>query len=381
MIIDRLVALLGYELDAGSEAEREKYNAGLEGTTAIVAKLGTVAIASATAVIGYGAAFAGFSVKLAASEDDLGKWLDTANLATERVEGLSYAIQIFGGDQGGLRSSLDALEQLRAGFARGEGDFRLLGEVGVSFQGDALDIADRLAARFENLSVNQAQDFGRRLGLDREFVALLQSGTANIRELLGEAERFGFILGGQSKADSAAFNDELFRAQGLVEGIKNRVAAGLLPELTTMLSKFIEFVQVNRDVIETRLTEFLDLSRTLFMALANAVRTSAEWFGLLADVVGGVDRAILSLIVAYGALRVASAITTAVMMGNFTRAGAAALLFNAKLLLVPIAILTAFAAIGLAIEDVYRYFQGDDSLTGRAVGRVQEMGGAVKRIF
>ena len=372
MIIDRLIALLGYEMDPGSEEERAKYEQGLEQTTALVGKLVSAAVVGTTAVAGFGGAFVGFSVKLAASEDDLGKWAETANLAVERVESLSYAIQIFGGDQGGLRASLDTLEQLRAGFARGEGDFRLLGEVGVSFEGDALDIADRLAARFQNLSVNEAQDFGRRLGIDRDFVALLQSGTANIAELEQQARELGFVLGAQAKEDSAAFNDEMLRAQGLVDGIKNKIAAGLLPELTRMLESFIKFVQTNREVIESRLTEFLDLSRSLFTALARVVLVTATAFGTLADIVGGVDNAIITLIATYTALRLASAVTTGAMVLNFSRAGAAALLMNAKMLLIPLAIVAAFGLIAAAIEDIYGYFTGKDSVTGLLVEGFQE---------
>lgn len=367
-VVDRLYAVLGYKLDPGSEVEREKYERGLNNAAAGVKKLATVAATAATAIVAGAGAFALFAQKVAQGQDDLAKWSRNADVAISTIQRLGFAQGIFGGTQDDIRNTFDLLNQKREEYQRGEGDFRLLGELGISFSGNAESIFNRLADRFEGLSNRRAQDLGQRLGLDPNTVQLLRQGSAAIAALGDEAETLGLVLGDKAARDSEDFNDSMLRTRSLINSLRDRVAAGLLPAMTDLSDRFREFLLANRAIIQIRLTQFLELAGNIMRVLLSIVRSLTNAFFKFADIMGSSERAVIAIASAVLALKVAGVAMSIALTTGFGAIGRAALIANAKILLLPALIVGAFALIAIVIEDIYQTIQGVDNTAINKIG-------------
>ena len=152
MIIERLITLLGYELDPKSENEKEKYEKGLEDMSKATERLTNIAT---KAVLGLGAFAATVGVvanTTANANDEILKFSDSTDITTDDIQRLTHATEIFGGSQETLFSSLKSVTEKLGEFRRGAGDLQVLGQLGVGVGGgDTLEFLERLSDRFQNL--------------------------------------------------------------------------------------------------------------------------------------------------------------------------------------------------------------------------------------
>lgn len=339
MIIDKLVALLSYELGPNSEAEKKKYEEGLEDVTSQIGKMATIAQRGALALAGLGAGFVFAATKTAEGVDELGKFTQATGLAFDEVQRLIFAGGIYGATQDQIVSSLDNVQQKLAEFRRGQGDFTLLGQIGVSTEGvDAIGFIERLSERFQDFTAQQAQEFGRKLGIDRDVVNLLHAGGDELQRLKMEADELGLVLGADVAANSADFIDAQFRLQSVLSSVQATVTSGIIPALTDFLNIIVEWIKENRELIESGINVFLNGMLKVFKALGFAISFLVGIWRDFVTIVGSLERALIAV-------------------------GIAATALNAKVLLIPVLVGAAIAAVLLVIEDLFRFLSDPEALT------------------
>lgn len=390
VVIDKLVALLGYQLDDKSEQEKEKYTKGLDSIENVIINVGKVAQKTALGALALGAAFGTLATNTANSVDGLGKFADATGLSFEEIQKLTHAATIFGGSQDAVISSLDNIQQKLAEYRRGQGDFQLLGEIGVDIGGgvDALQFIDRLADRFQNLSRERAQELGRKLGLDRDFIQLLRQGSNGINTLRQEAVELGTVLDTDVAANSANLVDAQYRLHSVFKAVHTQVISGLMPVLTKLATRLTDFIKVNRKLIETNLKQFIEGLLVVLETMADIVLFIANGFKILSDTVGGVKNALIALVIGFIAFRIATSAALATTIAKMGLLGIATTAVNAKVLLIPALIAAAVALALIAIQDLYVFLKGGDSVIGRVVDNfvnfsqsIHDAGGAASELL
>ena len=356
MVIDQLIALLGYELDPQSEQEKEKFRKGLDDLSEGLVNVATLAAGAATAIGGYVATITASSVATARSTDALGKWAATADESFEFVQRLAFGAEQFGGSLETVQSAIDTLQEARRGLARGEGDFRLFGELGVNLGADTESVIAQLADRFESLSVNRAQDLGRQLGLDRNFIALLQSGNANIQQLGDQLDSVGGILSEELRQGSAEFNDNLNLMNKLIDGIRARVAQSFLPVLSDLITRVTEWSQANSELIDEQLTTFLEFALELISSLVSILVDVISGISELVDFLGGARNAVVALTIAFVSLKAAGLAASLGLISGFGAVGTAGLAANIKVLSGFLLVAGAVAALLAIVQDLWLFY-------------------------
>ena len=368
MIIDKLVALLGYELDESSEDAKQDYEKGLQDITEGVTKLGNFAKKGAVLV---GTLTAGIGLlvnQTTNATDELGKFAAANDLSFEALQRLNFAGGIYGGTNETITASLRAVNEKLGEFKRGAGDFELLAQLGVSVQGaDSIEFIERLADRFEGLDATRAQDLGRKLGIDENFVQLLRDGGDNLRALYQEADELGIVLGGEVAANSAEFIDSQFRLSSILNAVKAQVVNGVIPVWIDAADSLTEFIKQNRELINEGLTDFLEVVVTLSKLLFSAINALFFVFNRFALAVGDTKTAIFLLIGAYTALKLVGGQTLLALLLGTKKLSLAATIMNAKILLIPVLIGAAIAVALLVLDDFFTFLRGGDSLIGDMV--------------
>jgi len=225
-------------------------------------------------------------------------------------------------------------------------------------------------AKMRNIAEKEVQDL-----VSRGEVSFQDVNQA-LKNLTTGSGRFANLMIKQSKS--------LF---GIISNLKDNftilaieIGQDLLPEAKKIATQILEWIDANKELLKQRVLRFVQalvkMAKSLFSVLENVFLILKS----LTLAFGGLENVLLTLIRAFSAfiaLKLAFYIGSLVanigmVTAAFAKMGAAGLLAQAKLLLIPIAIGAAIAAIALIIEDIVSYFQGKDSITGRIVQQMQK---------
>ena len=164
------------------------------------------------------------------------------------------------------------------------------------------------------------------------------AGSANLADMFNNLEMAG----------STFFNEILGRASG---------------SLGPMVEQFFDWVEANRELIDQKIDEYAEAIAGAFRWLGRA----AERVGAVVDALGGAERIIKGVAIAFTAWKLQSWVTA--LSSIVTQIGATELatkgLTAAMAGLKAVGITGLFVAAGLAIEDFYVYMTGGDSAIGR----------------
>ncbi|BBO74396.1 hypothetical protein DSCW_18130 [Desulfosarcina widdelii] len=379
MKIRDLFVSIGFDV---KDEDLNKLEKGVRSAKHMIFGLGAVVTAGTGLLVGLTKQVAGFGDQAAKTADKLG-------VNVEALQELRYAAELSGIAQTNFDTGLQRMTRRAAEAAEGTGvakdALRELGVVVTDGEGrvrksaDLLeDIADGMA-RIEDPSKRVALAFKLFDTEGVSMVNMLRNGGAALREMRADARSLGFVIGEADARNAETFNDEMTRAQLVLVGIKNAVGVGLLPMMIRGLQQFRLWVATHREIIKANLqgairalTQFIrgmiDVGRVLYIILSDLV-----------DRFGGLERAMRLAGIAGGlfmAVWAGSAIANVLMgLGAIVRALAAVRLSAITAWLaalgpaawVPAAIAAAAAGITLVLEDIYRYIQGDKSITGLLV--------------
>lgn len=341
-IIDSLLVALGYEFDDEDAKKFEKANEVLSKSILVVA---TAAVAAATAI-------AGWAVTSADASNETAKLARNARLAVDEFDALAFAAGQTEIEGGTLANGLEQLAIRASEAARGLGSgveaFGLLGIQATDANG-AIKETDQLLLEAAD-ALNGLEDQGQRLELAdklglKDLNLLLLEGSEGINRLTNEAKSLGVVTAEDAKA-AEQFIDEWARFVRVITQVGRAIATKILPVITKLVEGVREFIKDNEELMSSGLVSwFMDLSNVLRFVAAAAI-------------------ALMGTKLLFWVFKMIKAVKAL---------GAAGLIANAKLLLIPIAMAAAFAALVVIIEDVIAFFQGKKSVTGIIVDSFNEM--------
>lgn len=177
-----------------------------------------------------------------------------------------------------------------------------------------------------------------------KMLPILEQGSEGIKRMTREAAELGLVMDKDTAAASKRFNLSLGRLKGKFKGLRNELAAKLLPMTTKIVEAFskwaIEGKGVERSI--TRLKQAIVLLIPVIAALM--AMKLAGWFALI-------KTSVLALVAAIKSL------------------GLAFFVAKAKIAAIGVGILFAL----LVLEDFIGFVRGNDSVIGRMFGDDNEI--------
>lgn len=397
--IRELLVSIGVKAD---EKDLKKFDAALEATKSGMAGLGKLAlgIAGGIAAIGTGLFVAADSA--ASYADELDEASDRTGVATGTLQELRYAADLAGISAEELDSAMAKQARSTQDAIGGSKDAAAaFTKLGIS-QSELKDLSKDQGKLFEEIAgglmgiTNEQEQidlvmsiFGRG---GARLLPLLKSGKMGIKELRAEAQRLGIVMDEGSIAAGREFKDALDNMGYAVQGLKNSLGTALLPVLTKLMTRFKDWFQANRAVMQQGIDKWAKRLSAGFEKVVYAVgevdkvisRTTG-WLPVLTALTGAVG----FFGAAWAALTYGGPVVTGIMaivdglialgaaagvagggLAAFT-AGGLVIGFIATVIGVLVywaALITAqFAAMYLVFQDVFFFLEGKKSLVGEFV--------------
>jgi len=225
--------------------------------------------------------------------------------------------------------------------------------------------------------------------------------------------RFADLMTKQSKS----FFGLMSNIQDILQLLARDLGNELLPAAKEIAKAFMDILEVNRQLILQNLGVFIknlagfmltlfDIIMTVFRAMTGIVKIFGGWnkvlgitFKLIAAIIGLgltlgiglITKALIAMTVALWASAAGFAANVAAssallglplaLAAEFVILGNSALVAQAKLLAIPLALGAIVAAVALIAEDIFAFSEGRDSVFGRMVTGMDTAFGALKEKF
>jgi hypothetical protein len=201
-----------------------------------------------------------------------------------------------------------------------------------------------------NLSQNEMTFYMEAIASDATLLLpLLTKNGAGFNAMAQEAVDAGAVISESGKQSAKEMNTAWEMLSLWITGIRNDIAEELLPTVTAMIERFRKFIKENKALISGSISTFFKVAAVALKGLAYAAG--------------------LFLAFKLGAGVIAAAQGVLFLSKAFSIARVAALLLNASVLLIPILIGAAVAALALLAEDLYQFFTGGESYVGDMVAK------------
>lgn len=144
-------------------------------------------------------------------------------------------------------------------------------------------VAEAIARQGGNVQAQQqiAQTFGV-----ESLLPMLQKGAAGIEEYVAQARALGSVMGDDQIKAAKEYAQNVAKLDLAIDGLKASIGNALVPVLSPLLAQLSEWVTKNRDLIATKVGEFVE-------GIADWVK-SVDWgkvargIGSFVDALGGV---------------------------------------------------------------------------------------------
>lgn len=368
MIVRELLTRLGFDVDTSGGVQFDRVLRGVAlGATAAV-----TAVNSATGAI------MAFANAQAEQITTIGRQAQLAGESFEKFQTSVAAGAAVGFDSDRMADTLkDVNDKIGDFLSTGGGELAdyfeqiapRIGQTAEQFRG--LSGSDALQLYFNgleraNLSQAEMTFYLEAIANDATgLIPILRNGGAEWQRLAAEAEEYG-VLTEEQLATSVEFSSAMGRLANIFRVMRQRIAVELMPTLRLYIEQLLSWYRLNRELIEQRVVDTLKAVLYAFQLLLGVIRTAVEWFAKLVDWVGGGERAIRLLTVAFGLLIAARvirgimALRTAILAMNVA---AWANPFGVMVLAI-IAVIALVAALVLVGEDFIVWLQGGQSQFG-----------------
>lgn len=197
-----------------------------------------------------------------------------------------------------------------------------------------MEISDRMSDLPDGpKKIALAMDLLGKSGAD--LIPTMNNGADGLKEMRKEARDLGGVMSNQTVSGLDDLGDNVDRLKFTLTGLKNQAVAALLPMLSEMATKTLDWVKANQDVIRSSLTAFVNGLATALSIVGTVISTVVEiidWFGDHMEI----TKAIL--------------IAVGVVLGVLAAEAVVAWLAIAAPV---IAVIAAIAAVILVFEDLY----------------------------
>ncbi len=354
--VTELLGYIGLDVDDASFNEAEQ---SVKDVTKVMAGLITVAASAATAVTGAAYAMVNDFANTATEIDQLTKRL---NVNAEAFQATAFAAKSFGIEQDQLADGMKELSMRAGEFALdGKANADAFGEIGIT-QAQVKQYGNNIEGLFRLVrnKLSEVKEQGK-----RQFLAdaLFGGGLAdvggeffsqtseNISALQKQARESGLVISQENLDMAREYTREMDSLQDRIKGMWNIVASRLLPIFTRITRQMKEFFDLHGDEIVNGLT-----------AAINGLIASIKYLGIAAAI--AMPYLIGSAAIASWAKLIA---LTNTLTGAFLAMRTGALLAWAAAAAGPALVGAAILSLILVIQDIYTYFTGGDSITGRII--------------
>lgn len=320
-------------------------------------------VAAGIGLVAAGATAAFFGVKRIADQTDaLADDAARLGITTQQLQELGYAAQLSGSSVEDMGQSLGFLSNNLVQARQGNKELvQWLARVGVTAQDlrnpafGVTDVLARMADTYERVGkdgLNSAEMIAASRALmgrsgDR-LNQLLRQGSAALRQYAAEARRLGVVLDEQTVRNMGAFNDEFDRTKLILFGNLASALRPVMPMLSGVIERIGRWAVANRELISTRLVEFMQRVEQVLPAIVRGGAQLAAGLGALIGLLDTVAQAMggwQNVIAALAAVLALQGVLALVSLGQalwgvgaalagVTVAGAPILLLFGKLLLV-----------------------------------------------
>lgn len=328
-----------------------------------------------------GAIFTGAAVgigllveKVAASMGDLYSFAELNEVSARSVAALGKIAQENDGSLEGMRSTIQSLNktigEASLGVGRGAMTFEKLNLAAKKADGSVKNVDDILgevADKMQGLSRQEQIAMAEKLGIDPQFVKVLEKGSANLAKLREEAEMMNpFTEEDYKLADEV---DKLFiKAKNTLGVFTKMLGVSLLPTVKEVLKNYLEWFKASRKATSDVFVRALKL-------IAGAIGTVWDWVvRLVSGLKSAYDWITQFKLVTYLAAAALTAFVAVKTYDFVLQLGAAIKMltlrmatFNATALIIPAIIGAIILAIGLLIDDYVNWKEGNDSVIGGLV--------------
>lgn len=375
MIVRELFAKLGLSVDAASFAVADHM-------------LG--AVKSGLGLLVQGAARAGAEMK-----DVITRTVETASalndtsaalgVTTEALQELGYAAEQNGSSMEGMADGLRKLSIHMQAAAEGGGEaaevFRKLG-VSVTEGGKLRAVDDVLGDIAEKFKPSNMPDGARKVAFavdlfgrsGASLIPTLKEGRDGLAKWRKEARELGIVLDAEVIAAGDELGDSWTKLQMAAIGLKFAIAGPLLGSINESVTAVISWVKANRALIAQRL-------QAILTAVGLTIKAVAKGFLILGRAIGFViDRwklfavLILSTLAAIVLANAGAIISFLSLQAAAVAAAVASAAAWAAAAAPILAIAALIALVVLALEDIWVFLHGGESLFGK-------LGLEIKKVF
>lgn len=340
MVVRELITALGFKFDptGADKADQavDKLRSGLKGLAAAFA--GSQAIKFLNGMI----------QQTAAVGDGLDKAQARVGMTARALQELRYAGEQSGVATRNLDISLQRFNRRTAEAVQGTGVAKAAFEqMGVRLRDISTgavrpmeeilgDVADRMAA---------IDDEGERVRLAFQFfdtdgapmVNMLKGGSAALEQMRAEARELGVVMSDELIAASVQLTSQKQRLRDTLIGLRNVYATQMIPWMDRGIQRFVEWVRVNRELLQQRIEQFARGVAAAFDVVWGAARGVVQAIDSLGKSFGETGRVGVWLMTVFGALALIMGLNRMLTVGTI-------------------------AAIILLLEDFFGMIVGKDSL-------------------
>lgn len=391
-VIRELVALLGVEADTEG---LDTFEEGIERAGEGLSNLINLAAAAGAAVGALAGALVANTLDVAGNADSLDKQASALGIGVEEYQRLAYALDDVGLGAEQLPKLLTQIAKTaEAAATEGTPAAEALAAIGLSSEELAgMSPDEQLAAILSGLSgitdqTEKLQVAQVLLGGDAaKLVTLMDAQGESLEDLGDKAESAGLILSEETVKAGADLQEELDGLTAILEGLRVELGVALLPVIRELVDDLRGWYEANKEVIKQDLQAFAQAVAEGFRAAAGALAAANEAIGgaegwkELAEIVATLAGAgglvyIVAQIYAIGAGLATAASGLAAFLGGAVTIGG--LTTPIGWVVAAVAALAGYVVfLGLALEDLYVWFNGGTSLIGTFVERNREAGGVL----
>lgn len=268
----------------------------VSGITALVPALGAITGAATIAGI---AALANNWGKLGSEIDRTSSILGTSTKELQQYQAAAKLAGLSAEDMNGSLKSLgDTLED--AAYNRNSQALILMNQLGISLtrtKTGAVDatralrqVAEAVARQGGNVQAQRL--IARTFGVE-QLLPMLQKGASGIEQYVAQARALGSVMGDDQIQAAKDYAQNVAKLDLAIDGLKASIGNALIPVLSPLLAQLSEWVTKNRDLIATKVGEFVK-------GIADWVK-SVDWgkvargIGSFVDALGGVKGVAIAL--------------------------------------------------------------------------------------
>lgn len=256
--------------------------------------LGTVTGIATKLSLALGATGGGFfalSKNAAKAAEEAGLASTRVGLSTSSWQEYSYAMDQYGVETVVLEKAMRRLQDTGIKAAQGgKSQVELFSNLGISAKNaqgevkntDTLmrEVADKVKSLSDAGQGAQATNLVRDLFGDRGtlLMPLLREGSEEIINLRKEAHKLGLVFSDDVVKDGSNLGDTISKVQNIFKGFGNQISKHLIPIFNEIGEKFINFIELNREFINSKIQEYAEKFKEAWPDIVDGALKAIETF-------------------------------------------------------------------------------------------------------